>query len=175
VLGEGNRHTTWTNAAFRAYAGYMETSAFRAALQEIEAETRSGQRLVMLCAETLWWRCHRRLIADALLLDGFEVRHLIDGAPGQPHRLHPAVRRGEAGELVYDGLPVDSGGHRKVGSSRSGSPDSAVRHHLTSPGDGHHPVELCRHVWSAEVGLHSVTRVLDRRSIGAPRRTCLNG
>jgi len=106
-LGPGNLNTSWTNRAFRAYAGHMESADFRTALAAIEADAATGRRLALMCAETLWWRCHRRLIADALVLDGFEVRHLIDHIPGKPHRLHPGVRRDDAGVVVYDSVVLE--------------------------------------------------------------------
>jgi hypothetical protein len=56
-----------------------------------------------MCAETLWWRCHRRLIADAAALAGVPVVHLLDVGRSQPHRLHPAVRPDDEGRPVYDG------------------------------------------------------------------------
>src|SRR5450759_2262406 len=107
ALRPGNRQTSWTNRAFRAYAAHMESADFRTALAVLEAETAAGRRLALMCAETLWWRCHRRLIADALVLDGFEVRHLIDHVPGKPHRLHPGVRRDDAGVVVYDSVVLE--------------------------------------------------------------------
>lgn len=107
ALGLGNGHTSWTNCAFRAYAGHMESAEFRTALALLEAETAAGRRQSLMCAETLWWQCHRRLIADVLVLDGFEVRHLIDHMPGQPHRLHPGVRRDDAGVVVYDSVVLE--------------------------------------------------------------------
>ena len=79
--------SAWRNASFAAYAEHMLTSQFREALAEVEREARSGRRMALMCAETLWWRCHRRLIADALVRDGFAVRHLRDRAPGD---MHPA-------------------------------------------------------------------------------------
>ena len=101
--GAAAREPVWRNAAFRAYAAYMGSGAFQVALAELEAEIAAGQRLALMCAETLWWRCHRRLIADALVLDGFAVRHLIERSPGQPHRRHPGLRRDQMGRLAYDG------------------------------------------------------------------------
>jgi uncharacterized protein (DUF488 family) len=80
------QRTGWHNTAFAAYAEYMQTSAFRNALGELEERVRRGERLAVMCAETVWWRCHRRLIADALTRDGIEVEHLLDRAPGRPHR-----------------------------------------------------------------------------------------
>jgi uncharacterized protein (DUF488 family) len=85
----------WRSPAFAAYARYMTTAAFQTALAAVEARARTGEALAIMCAETLWWRCHRRLIADTLVLDGFEVRHLLDRPPGS---LHQASSPGRATE-----------------------------------------------------------------------------
>lgn len=77
----------WRSPGFAAYATHMTTSAFRSALLALEARTNCGDALAIMCAETLWWRCHRRLIADALVFDGFVVRDLADRAPGHLHRM----------------------------------------------------------------------------------------
>jgi uncharacterized protein (DUF488 family) len=77
--------TKWRNQAFAGYALYMTQPAFRTALAEIERMAQTGQAIALMCSETLWWRCHRRLIADALVADGFEVCHLIKAAPGASH------------------------------------------------------------------------------------------
>ena len=77
----------WRSPGFAAYAAYMLTDAFRAALSSLEARAEAGEALAVMCAETLWWRCHRRLIADALVSDGFAVRHLINQPPGLEHRI----------------------------------------------------------------------------------------
>ncbi len=76
----------WRQPAFAAYSAYMASPAFRDALAELERRARAGEALAVMCAETVWWRCHRRLIADALVLDDFAVEHLIDRVPGRPHR-----------------------------------------------------------------------------------------
>jgi uncharacterized protein (DUF488 family) len=75
----------WRSPAFAAYEAYMRTPAFRDAIEALEARARSGERLAVMCSETLWWRCHRRLIADALVEDGFVVEHLIDRGPATVH------------------------------------------------------------------------------------------
>ncbi len=77
-------------AGLAAYAAYMGTPAFRAALTRLERRVDSGERIAIMCAETLWWRCHRRLIADALTQDGYAVHDLIDVPPGAIHRLAPS-------------------------------------------------------------------------------------
>lgn len=97
-----SRHPAWRNDAFGAYADYMDTPEFRAALERLEGEARDGTSLAVMCAETLWWRCHRRLIADALLMHGFEVVHLIQPGSSAPHPANEAARRGDDGYPVYD-------------------------------------------------------------------------
>lgn len=77
----------WRSPAFAAYSAHMSAPEFRGALAELEERASAGEALAIMCAETVWWRCHRRLIADALTLDGFAVEHLIDRVPGRPHRL----------------------------------------------------------------------------------------
>jgi uncharacterized protein (DUF488 family) len=77
----------WRSHGFIAYAAYMRSDAFRTALVALEARARVGESLVIMCAETRWWRCHRRLIADALVFDGFAVQHLIDQPPGVAHEI----------------------------------------------------------------------------------------
>ena len=76
----------WRTPAFAAYSAYMSTPGFGTALAELEDRARAGEALALMCAETVWWRCHRRLIADALVHDGLEVEHIIDRVPGRPHR-----------------------------------------------------------------------------------------
>lgn len=77
--------SVWRSPAFAAYSAYMTTPEFRAALAGLEERAKAGEALAIMCAETVWWRCHRRLIADALALDGLEVEHLIARVPGRPH------------------------------------------------------------------------------------------
>jgi uncharacterized protein (DUF488 family) len=95
-----SRNTAIRNDSFRGYADHMETAEFRAALHELE-ETSSQTPTAIMCAEAVWWRCHRRMIADALLVDGWDVAHIMPDGRSQPHRLHP-VARVEDGRLVYD-------------------------------------------------------------------------
>jgi len=76
----------WRQPAFAAYSAHTASPVFREALAELERRARTGEALAVMCAETVWWRCHRRLIADALVLDGIAVEHLIDRVPGRPHR-----------------------------------------------------------------------------------------
>ncbi len=107
-----SRHPAWRNDAFAGYADYMDTKPFRDAVERVEAEAEAGTALAVMCAETLWWRCHRRLIADALVMRGAEVVHLIQPGKTSPHPLNDAARPGADGYPVYDvgvtgELPLD--------------------------------------------------------------------
>ena len=87
--------------AFRAYADYMATETFRAGLDSL-IELAVSNRVVVMCAESVWWRCHRRLLADVLvLLRDVDVRHLFHDGQLAPHTVTPAARR-SGDQLVYD-------------------------------------------------------------------------
>lgn len=102
------QHTAIRVTAFRNYAGYMRTRDFRDGLEELKAlskETQSrGDHLVaIMCSETLWWRCHRRMIADALVVDGWDVRHVgVKKGETMKHVVWEIARSDGDGELIYD-------------------------------------------------------------------------
>lgn len=88
----------WRNDSFRAYAEYMRTPAFRAALDEL-IELGVTKRTAIMCSEAVPWRCHRTLVSDALTARGVQVEHILD-AGVSPHRLTRfAVVRD--GEVIY--------------------------------------------------------------------------
>ncbi|MDP9245962.1 MAG: DUF488 domain-containing protein [Chloroflexota bacterium] len=87
-------------AAFRGYADHMASDEFRADLTRLEEYARLAPAAFM-CAETLWWKCHRRLLADRMTADGWRVVQLRVGRPAEPHRLTDAARV-EQGRLSYD-------------------------------------------------------------------------
>lgn len=90
------------NAAFRGYADYMLDHVFGEALAGLVAEA-GRQVTATMCAETLWWRCHRRLIADAaVLLHQVKVWHLGHDGRLTPHALTDGAHRGASGCLIYD-------------------------------------------------------------------------
>ena len=93
----------WREQAFRGYAGHMRRPEFLAAIDDVLAQA-ATQRLAVMCSESLWWRCHRRLIADfAEIARGVPVRHLMHDGRLAAHRLSPGLRLREDGLLVYDG------------------------------------------------------------------------
>lgn len=98
----GSRHTALREAAFAGYADHMDSPPFRAAVESLAERSAAGERLAVMCAETLWWRCHRSFIADALVMRGTEVTHLLRPGETQRHRPHTTARRGEDGWPVYD-------------------------------------------------------------------------
>ena len=88
------------HSAFRGYADYMQTPVFRAALNRLLAEATRSPTVIM-CSEAVWWRCHRRLIADAAtLLAGIDVLHLMQDGRSQPH-LVTAPARLQDGTVAY--------------------------------------------------------------------------
>jgi uncharacterized protein (DUF488 family) len=95
----GSPNTGWRNRSFQGYADYMGKPRFRSALQRLMEPAR-GTRSAIMCAEAVWWRCHRMLISDALTVRGWRVLHIGTGPDPRPHRLTPfAVAAGE--ELSY--------------------------------------------------------------------------
>lgn len=97
-----SHHTALRNPSFRGYADYMETERFLSALTRV-IDSLASRTTAIMCSETLWWRCHRRLIADAaVLLHGIDVEHLSHHTRAQPHALTEGVRRAN-GTLRYDG------------------------------------------------------------------------
>ena len=113
-------HVALRNAGFRGYADHMEGAEFGAALECLTSSSLRTPTAIM-CAETVWWRCHRRMISDALLAGGWEVLHIL--GPGMPtaHALHPAARL-DAGRLVYD-----VGGQAELSGRRDASAPAVER------------------------------------------------
>lgn len=81
----------WRNDSFRGYADYMQTPEFEAALQGL-LEMASRERLALMCAEAVPWRCHRSLVADALLARGIPVEEILGPGQSRAHRLTPFAR-----------------------------------------------------------------------------------
>jgi uncharacterized protein (DUF488 family) len=97
-----SHNTAWRVAGFRGYADYMDTPAFEQALDDLVGW--SGQaRSAVMCAEAVWWQCHRRLIADALLARAIEVRHIMTADAAPAHELTEFARL-EAARVRYPGL-----------------------------------------------------------------------
>jgi uncharacterized protein (DUF488 family) len=97
-------NTVWRNSAFRGYADYVETTEFRAGLARLVQIATEG-RTAILCAEAVWWRCHRSLIADALKAAGIRVFHIMnEGKPSE----HPFTSAAQIvdGKLHYGAGPV---------------------------------------------------------------------
>ena len=98
--GPNSRNTAWRNEAFRGYADHMETEEFRTGVERLlDLANKMGQTAIM-CAEAVWWRCHRALISDYLKVRGFEVVHIVDANKSEPHPYTSAARIG-GGTLSY--------------------------------------------------------------------------
>lgn len=103
----------WRNESFRGYADHMQTPAFGAGVAELLEFATNGPTAVM-CAEAVWWRCHRSLLADALVVRGVPVCHILSEQPAQPHQLCEYVRT-EGTIITY---VEDSGGAPKTRGNR---------------------------------------------------------
>ena len=88
---KGSINTGWANSGFRGYADYMQTAAFERSLERCVALARE-EPAALICAEAVPWRCHRSLIADALLVRGIDAREISSGVRAMPHRLTPFAR-----------------------------------------------------------------------------------
>ena len=98
-------NTAWRNDAFRGYADYMMTVEFREAITDL-LSLAAAQPTAILCAEVLWWRCHRSLISDYLKAGGWEVRHILGPAKTVEHRFTSAAHLVD-GKLSYS-LPAST-------------------------------------------------------------------
>lgn len=92
-------HSAWRNEAFRGYADYMDTGEFRGAAAQLATLARR-ERTAIMCAEGVWWRCHRSMIADWLKVHGWTVLHIMGPGPAKEHPYTP-VARIDDGELTY--------------------------------------------------------------------------
>jgi uncharacterized protein (DUF488 family) len=93
-------NTFWDNASFRNYADYAGTEPFREGLEALR-EIGHRQISAVMCAEAVWWRCHRRIIADYLLAADETVFHILSAKKIEPARLTPAARKTGDGTLIY--------------------------------------------------------------------------
>ena len=92
----------WRNEMFRGYADYMETNDFREGIARLR-ELAGALRTAIMCAEAVWWRCHRSLISDYLKAKGIDVTHIMGIGKAEPHPFTAAARIVN-GELSYRGI-----------------------------------------------------------------------
>lgn len=97
-----SHNSAWRNEQFRGYADHMETEEFKNGVREL-LELASSKRVAVMCAEAVWWRCHRSLIADYLKDEGHEVIHILDQKKTEEHPFTSAARIID-GRLSYRGL-----------------------------------------------------------------------
>jgi len=95
-----SKNTGWRHAAFRGYADYMETNAFKDGIIKL-ANRALEQRTAYLCSEALWWRCHRSMISDYLRLQGWNVMHIMGIGKAEPHSYTEPARIVD-GKLNYE-------------------------------------------------------------------------
>jgi uncharacterized protein (DUF488 family) len=104
-LGRASPNLGWRNASFRAYADYMVTDPFRQGIAELLALAHDGP-VALMCAEAVPWRCHRSLVADALVARGVVPEHIYDARRADAHRLTPFARV-VGDQVTYPPEPVE--------------------------------------------------------------------
>jgi hypothetical protein len=97
-------NTAWRNESFRGYADHLSTTEFAEGYEELLGLA-SGRRTALMCAEVLWWRCHRALISDVLACSGIEVIHILDATHSSEHPYTSAARIRD-GKLDYGSEPT---------------------------------------------------------------------
>ncbi|HEY7085064.1 MAG TPA: DUF488 domain-containing protein [Hyphomicrobiaceae bacterium] len=113
----------WRHASFHNFADYAMSSAFHAGLAELR-EAGDERRCAIMCAETLWWRCHRRIIADYLMAAGETVFHILGGGHIERATLTPAARLRPDCTLVFPASPRDpssGSGDKPLGDAGTGA------------------------------------------------------
>lgn len=96
-----SRNTAWRNASFRGYADYMETEQFSRGIDRLLVLAHEAGPIAVMCAEAVWWRCHRALISDYLKSRGIEVMHIVDKNKIEPHPFTSAAHIVD-GKLSYE-------------------------------------------------------------------------
>jgi uncharacterized protein (DUF488 family) len=95
----------WRNESFRGYADYLQTPEFESALTEL-VEAAAREKVVIMCAEAVPWRCHRSLIADALTARGYPVEHILSVAKSEPHTM-TSFAKVDGTSVTYPGSKQD--------------------------------------------------------------------
>jgi uncharacterized protein (DUF488 family) len=95
-----SRNTAWRNTSFRGYADYMETEQFQKGIERLLEVAAEAGPIAIMCAEAVWWRCHRSLVADYLKARGVKVLHILGANKVEPHPYTSAARIVN-GELSY--------------------------------------------------------------------------
>lgn len=91
----------WQNGSFHNFADYAMSESFALGLEKLRELGRRAERCAIMCAEALWWRCHRRIIADYLIAAGEDVVHIVGPDHDEPARLTEAAKPGPSGSLTY--------------------------------------------------------------------------
>ena len=103
----GSLNGFWENASFRNYADYAAGEPFRRGLDTLR-RMGTRQNCAIMCAEAVWWRCHRRIIADYLLASGEAVFHILSASRTEPAQITPAAEIRTDGTLIYPKGPTCS-------------------------------------------------------------------
>ncbi len=98
---DSSPNTFWNNKSFQNYADYALSEEFQAALEDLK--NRAKEKIcAIMCSEAVWWRCHRRIVSDYLLADGYNVCHIMNKEKAMPAKLTDGARITKDGFIIYD-------------------------------------------------------------------------
>lgn len=121
----GSPNTGWRNEGFRGYADHMQTPQFEEGVARL-SELAGGTPTAIMCAEAVPWRCHRSLIADAMLVRGWEVLDIVSHSTPAPHKLTPFARV-EGLSITYPPVAAEADPHTLFGDRTKSLPSPASR------------------------------------------------
>lgn len=107
----GQLNALWRNPSFHNYADYAQSERFGAAYSEL-VDLGQSRLVAVMCSEAVWWRCHRRILADYLLMDGFRVIHLMGAGRETPATPTPGAQRRSDGKVIYPEADDGLDGHQ---------------------------------------------------------------
>ena len=98
--GKDSENLGWKNKSFRGFADYMQTPEFEDGINEL-LKISKGLKTAIMCAEAVPWRCHRSLVADALLSRGIKIIHILGKGSSKEHEMTPFAKAGSKGRITY--------------------------------------------------------------------------
>lgn len=129
-------NTGWKNASFRGFADYMQTQEFEENLQTL-VNTAMREQITLMCAEAVPWRCHRSLIADALLVRGIQVEHIFSETNHKPHKL-TSWAQVKGTNIIYPPSKLSSRSKGDASGNRSLLEEQPLKHSETKHQHSYH-------------------------------------
>jgi len=138
-----SQNTAWRNLSFRGFADYMETREFSDALDELRTLSQEAEPVAIMCAEAVPWRCHRSLVADALVARGDAVTHIMGPGKSNSHELTPWARV-EGTRVMYPRPPPSASADAPASDRQRPTPSARSRSAQPSSSGARNPAARAR-------------------------------